>query len=181
MKTAGEHHPTSRGKMISLAIIAVALVAGVYAARRSATHPSTDDATIDADVVHVASAVGGPHHQNPYHGEQQGLQRRPPLSDRSAALSTCSRAGRGLSRSGPGAARHTPAHTLNSEVERGNRQRAGATRSDQCNGVGSITDATVAESQLLQAKNASTDAYSASLSAAATLALAVGALGSAPR
>jgi len=47
-------------------------------------------------------------------------------------------------------------------------------------GVGSITDATVADSELLQAKNASTDAYSAALSAAATLALAVGALGSAP-
>jgi outer membrane protein len=49
------------------------------------------------------------------------------------------------------------------------------------NGVGSITDTNVAESQLLQAKNASTDAYSAVLSAAATLALAVGALGSAPQ
>ena len=48
-------------------------------------------------------------------------------------------------------------------------------------GVGSITDATVAETQLLQAKNAATDAYSASLSAAATLALAVGAPGSAPQ
>jgi outer membrane protein len=48
-------------------------------------------------------------------------------------------------------------------------------------GVGSITDATVAESELLQAKNASTDTYSAALSAAATLALAVGALGSAPQ
>ena len=48
-------------------------------------------------------------------------------------------------------------------------------------GVGSITEATVAETQLLQANNASTDAYSAALSAAATLALAVGALGSAPQ
>jgi outer membrane protein TolC len=48
------------------------------------------------------------------------------------------------------------------------------------NGVGSITDVTVAESQLLQAKNATTDAYSAALSAAATLALSVGSLGSAP-
>lgn len=47
------------------------------------------------------------------------------------------------------------------------------------NGVGSITEVTVAESQLLWAKNASTDAYSAALSAAATMALAVGALGSA--
>ena len=49
------------------------------------------------------------------------------------------------------------------------------------NGVGSITDATVAETQLLQATNASTDAYSTALAAAATLALAVGALGSAPQ
>ena len=48
------------------------------------------------------------------------------------------------------------------------------------NGVGSITDATVAETQLLLATNASTDAYSAALAAAATLALAIGALGSAP-
>jgi outer membrane protein TolC len=49
------------------------------------------------------------------------------------------------------------------------------------NGVGSITDATVAESQLLQANNSRTDAYSAALSAAATLALTIGALGEAPR
>ena len=47
-------------------------------------------------------------------------------------------------------------------------------------GVGSITDLTTAETQLLQAKNAATDAYSTALSAAATLALATGALGSAP-
>ena len=49
------------------------------------------------------------------------------------------------------------------------------------NRVGSITDVNIAQSQLLQARNASTDAYSAALSAAATLALATGALGSAPR
>ncbi len=53
----------------------------------------------------------------------------------------------------------------------------GAYRSD----VGSITDVTLAHTQLLQAINASTDAHSAALSAAATLALAAGALGSAPR
>lgn len=47
-------------------------------------------------------------------------------------------------------------------------------------GVGSITDLTLAESQLLQAKNAETDAYSNALSAAATLALSAGALTSAP-
>ena len=48
------------------------------------------------------------------------------------------------------------------------------------NGVGSISDATSAERQLLAAKDAATDAYSAALSAAATLALAMGILGSAP-
>jgi outer membrane protein TolC len=46
-------------------------------------------------------------------------------------------------------------------------------------GVGSITDLTLAESQLLQAKNAATDAHSTALSAAATLALSTGTLGAA--
>jgi outer membrane protein len=46
-------------------------------------------------------------------------------------------------------------------------------------GVGPITDVTMAETQMLQARNASTDAYSTALSAAATLALATGALGAA--
>jgi outer membrane protein len=48
------------------------------------------------------------------------------------------------------------------------------------NSVGSITDLTLAETQLLQAKNASTDAYSTALSAAAALALSTGTLGAAP-
>jgi outer membrane protein len=49
------------------------------------------------------------------------------------------------------------------------------------NGVGPITDVTIAESQLLQARTVSTDAHSAALSSAATFALAAGALGSAPQ
>jgi outer membrane protein len=49
------------------------------------------------------------------------------------------------------------------------------------NGVGSISDVTIAERALLQAENAATDAYSSALSAAATLALATGALGGPPR
>jgi outer membrane protein len=49
------------------------------------------------------------------------------------------------------------------------------------NDVGSISDVTTAERQLLTAKNAATDAYSTALTAAATLALATGALGGAPR
>ena len=52
---------------------------------------------------------------------------------------------------------------------------------DYRNDVGSITDVTTAERQLLAAKNTATDAYSTALSAAATLALAAGALGGPPR
>ena len=48
------------------------------------------------------------------------------------------------------------------------------------NGVGSITDVTLAERQLLAAKNAATDAYSTALSSAATLALATGVIGAGP-
>lgn len=48
------------------------------------------------------------------------------------------------------------------------------------NDVGSITDVTLAERQLLVAENAATDAYSTALSSAATLALAAGALGAPP-
>jgi outer membrane protein len=49
------------------------------------------------------------------------------------------------------------------------------------NGVGSITELTLAETQLLQARNGATDAYSTALSAAATLALSTGSLGTAPQ
>ncbi|MGB0135522.1 TolC family protein, partial [Dokdonella sp.] len=48
------------------------------------------------------------------------------------------------------------------------------------NGVGTITGVHAAEIQLGEAENATADAYSGALSAAATLALATGALGSAP-
>lgn len=46
--------------------------------------------------------------------------------------------------------------------------------------VGSITDVTVAATQLIKARNAAADSYSTALTAAATLALAIGALGAAP-
>lgn len=45
--------------MVSLTIVALAVALGILAWQRSASHPSTDDATIDAEVVHVAPAVGG--------------------------------------------------------------------------------------------------------------------------
>lgn len=45
--------------MISLAIIAVAVAFALYALHESDVHPTTSDSSLDADVVHVAAAVGG--------------------------------------------------------------------------------------------------------------------------
>jgi multidrug efflux system membrane fusion protein len=59
VKTGGEHRSTSRGRILALALVLIAVTTAIYASHRSATHPTTDDATIDADVVHVAAAVGG--------------------------------------------------------------------------------------------------------------------------
>jgi multidrug efflux system membrane fusion protein len=59
MKAAGVRHPKLSARLISLAIIAAALVFGLYVLHRRSVLPTTDDATIDADVVHVAAAVGG--------------------------------------------------------------------------------------------------------------------------
>lgn len=60
MKAAGtsRSHPTL-GKLLSLAILLVAVALGFYVLHRSALLPSTDAATIDADIVHVAASVGG--------------------------------------------------------------------------------------------------------------------------
>ncbi|MEJ0096094.1 MAG: multidrug transporter subunit MdtN [Methylocella sp.] len=59
MKAAGARRHAPWATLISLAIIAAAIVFGLYAEHRRSIMPSTDDATIDADVVHVAPAVGG--------------------------------------------------------------------------------------------------------------------------
>ena len=45
--------------LVSLVIVAVVIVFGLYALRRSSDMPTTDDASIDADVVHIAAEVGG--------------------------------------------------------------------------------------------------------------------------
>jgi len=47
------------GTMVSLAIIVGAIALGSYVFRQVEQRPSSDDATIDADLVHVAAAVGG--------------------------------------------------------------------------------------------------------------------------
>ena len=59
MKPAGKPYRPSFAKLISFTIITVGIAVALYAEHRSSIRPSTDDATIDADVVHVASAVGG--------------------------------------------------------------------------------------------------------------------------
>ena len=59
MKAAGKHRSPPFGKLISLVIVAAAIGAAIYVLHREAIRPSTDAASIDADIVHVASAVGG--------------------------------------------------------------------------------------------------------------------------
>lgn len=46
-------------KLASLLIIGSALLLGLFIARHVARHPSSDDASIDAEVVHIASSVSG--------------------------------------------------------------------------------------------------------------------------
>jgi multidrug efflux system membrane fusion protein len=59
MRAAGTRPRAPWAIVISLAIVAAAVGLGVYALHRSAITPTTDDASIDADVVHVAAEVGG--------------------------------------------------------------------------------------------------------------------------
>lgn len=58
-RAAGIQSHRRLGRLISLLVILCGIGAGVYALHRSGALPETDDATIDADVVHVAAAVGG--------------------------------------------------------------------------------------------------------------------------
>jgi multidrug efflux system membrane fusion protein len=59
VKAAGGRRRNPAGRAVSLLIVAAAIGLGLYAVHRSRELPATDDATIDADVVHVAAAVGG--------------------------------------------------------------------------------------------------------------------------
>ena len=59
MKAVGKPRRKAVGRLISLAIVAAAIYFAIDVARRSASAPSSDDATIDSDVIHVAAAVGG--------------------------------------------------------------------------------------------------------------------------
>lgn len=59
MKIAGLHRASLTGRVIAGVLIAIGIAAALYAYNHATRFPSTDDATIDADVVHVASRVGG--------------------------------------------------------------------------------------------------------------------------
>jgi membrane fusion protein, multidrug efflux system len=55
----GKARSVLSGRLISVAIIALAVAFALYALHESNTHPTSSDSSIDADVVHVAAAVGG--------------------------------------------------------------------------------------------------------------------------
>jgi multidrug efflux system membrane fusion protein len=59
MRAAGEHRPSRLAKLVALMLIAAALVVLSVILWRAADNPSTDAASIDADVVHVAAEEGG--------------------------------------------------------------------------------------------------------------------------
>lgn len=59
MKPAEKNKTALSGRLIAAVVAVVAVLFALYAAHWGAKHPSSDDATIDADIVHVASAVGG--------------------------------------------------------------------------------------------------------------------------
>ena len=59
METAGKSRVASRDRLISVAIIVLAAALAIYAFHESTVHPTTTDSSIDADIVHVAAAVGG--------------------------------------------------------------------------------------------------------------------------
>jgi membrane fusion protein, multidrug efflux system len=59
MKAEGVHQAAPLGKLIALGLVVLAIVVAVYTNSWVDQHPSSSDASIDADVVHVAAAVGG--------------------------------------------------------------------------------------------------------------------------
>lgn len=59
MKAGGTRSSGLAGKLIPLVVVLAAAGLAVYAGSLSHGEPTSDDASIDADVVHVAAAVGG--------------------------------------------------------------------------------------------------------------------------
>jgi membrane fusion protein, multidrug efflux system len=59
MRASGKSYLVRAGKLISLVIVALAAAFALYTLHETHVHPTTSDSSIDADVVHVAAAVGG--------------------------------------------------------------------------------------------------------------------------
>ena len=59
MKSSGPHRMAPAAKLVSLTIVIAAMILATYVWHQASLTPTTDDASIDADVVHVAAAVGG--------------------------------------------------------------------------------------------------------------------------
>ena len=59
MKVEGQQRSSRAGKLVVLALVALSVAIASYAAGWTRAHPSSSDASIDADVVHIASEVGG--------------------------------------------------------------------------------------------------------------------------
>jgi membrane fusion protein, multidrug efflux system len=59
MEAGGKSHLAFRNELIALAIIALAVLVALYALHESDVRPTSSDSSLDADVVHVAAAVGG--------------------------------------------------------------------------------------------------------------------------
>jgi multidrug efflux system membrane fusion protein len=59
METAGKSRTAWRGRLISVAVVILGVALALYALHESNVRPTTSDSSIDADIVHVAAAVGG--------------------------------------------------------------------------------------------------------------------------
>jgi len=59
VEAAGKTKRTSIGKLVALIVVLAALATVIVAMRSNTLYPNTDDASIDADVVHVAATVSG--------------------------------------------------------------------------------------------------------------------------
>ena len=59
MKAAGEHSPAVWRRAVVIILVAVAVGAGAWLVHQQGKAISSDDATLDAEVVHIASTVGG--------------------------------------------------------------------------------------------------------------------------
>lgn len=59
MRASSRSHLVRAGGLISLVIIALAAAVALYTLHETHLHPTTTNSSIDADIVHIAAAVGG--------------------------------------------------------------------------------------------------------------------------